>query len=76
MTGRKKLDLLDVAEPICLLLCKRTIETMRRGEVLDVLIRDPEAAENLVKVMARSRDEVLGLKRQGDHFHVEIMKGK
>jgi TusA-related sulfurtransferase len=76
MEGRKNLNLLDVAEPICLLLCKRAIETMRRGEVLDVFISDPEAAENLVKVVARSRDEVLALNRRGDHFHIEIMKGR
>lgn len=75
MAGRKRLNLLEVEEPICLLLCKRAIETLRRREVLDVYIRDPEAAENLVKVVARSNDAVLGLKRQGDYFHIEIVKG-
>jgi TusA-related sulfurtransferase len=69
------LNLLDVAEPICLLMCKRTMEGMRHGEVLEVFMRDPEAVENLVRVVERSRDEVLGLKRRGDHFHIEIMKG-
>jgi TusA-related sulfurtransferase len=75
MAGRKRLNLLDVAEPICLLMCKRTIESIRQGEVLEVFMRDPEAVENLVKVMACSRDEVPGLKRRGDHFHIEIRRG-
>jgi TusA-related sulfurtransferase len=74
MAGRKRLNLLDVAEPICLLICKRTIEQMRQGEVLEVFMRDPEAVEDLVKVVARSPDEVLGVRRQGEHFRIEIRR--
>jgi len=74
MEGRKRLNLLDVAEPICLLMCKRSIEGMRDGDVLEILMRDPVAVENLVKVVERSSDQVLGSKRQGDHFRIEIRR--
>ena len=76
MAGTKRLNLLDVAEPICLLMCKRTIEGMRRGDILEVFMRDPEAVENLVKVVARSPDEVLALERRGNHFRIEIRREK
>ncbi len=74
MAGRKKLNLLDVAEPISLLMCKQIIGGMCQGEVLEISMRDPGAVENLVKVVERSPDEVVGLRRHGDHFRIEIRK--
>lgn len=72
---KKSLDLIGVVSPVSLLECKRMLAEMAAGAELEVLLRDPDIVEDLVKIVERSHDRLLQCDRQGDHFRLILKKG-
>ncbi len=70
------LDLLGVISPVCLLKCKNALNELSSGEVLEVLVEDPEVVESLSVILKQSQDQVEGFLREGDHFRISIRKGE
>jgi TusA-related sulfurtransferase len=48
---------------------------MALGDVLEVLIKDPEVIEDLTKIVNRSQDQLLQTLREEDHYRIRIKKG-
>jgi TusA-related sulfurtransferase len=47
---------------------------MNTGDVLEILLQDPEVVDELVKIIERSKDEVIKSQQDGDHYRVWIKK--
>jgi TusA-related sulfurtransferase len=70
------LNLIGVISPVCLLECKSVLAEMAVGAELEVLLRDPEVVETLVKIIERSHDRLVQCDWQGDHFRIILKKGE
>jgi TusA-related sulfurtransferase len=67
-----ELDLCGVVSPVCILKCKSTLQGLPSGSVLDVLVGDPEVVKDLVKIIERSRDRVIGVLDEDNRHRVRI----
>jgi tRNA 2-thiouridine synthesizing protein A len=70
-------DLLDVrgkACPIPVLLTKRKLESMKEGEVLEVLGDYPQTRENIIKMVKRTQNMVLDVEKGKGSFKITIRK--
>jgi TusA-related sulfurtransferase len=76
MNLKKEMDLIGVVSPVCLLKCKSVLGEMNAGDMLDILLKDPEVVGELVKIIERSQDRVVQSQRDGDHYRVSIIKSE
>jgi tRNA 2-thiouridine synthesizing protein A len=70
-------DLLDVRGktcPIPVLLTKRKLETMKEGEVLQVIGDYPQTRENILKMVERTQNKVLDVEEAKGSFKITIRK--
>jgi len=70
-------ETLDVRGKICpipLLFTKRKLESMSEGEVLQVIGDYPQTRENILKLVERTRNEVLGVEEAKGAFKITIRK--
>ena len=72
MSPTIELDLRGVVLPVCLLKCKSALGEMDAEASLEVLVQDPAAVEDLVKIIRRSRGGVIKSRREGDHYRIHI----
>lgn len=74
MTAQSELNLIGVFVPVCLMKCKSTLNTLKAGETMDVLIADPEVVADLEKIIERSGDKVISRRMESDHYRLRILK--
>jgi tRNA 2-thiouridine synthesizing protein A len=72
----KELDLIGVISPVCILKCKSELARMDAGNVLEVLLQDPDVVHELIKIVQRSKDQVIKSEREGDHYRIWLKKGE
>ena len=72
MSSTQELDLRGVALPVCLLKCKEALSNMTSGQQLQVLLQDPEALNDLVRIVERSRDQLTEWRKEEDHYRIII----
>lgn len=72
MSSILKLDLRGIILPVALLNCNRTVSQLEPHECLDILIHDPEAADALARIMARSQDRLVRRVKVGGHYRIKI----
>ena len=70
-----KLNLVGVAWPVCLLKFKSTASRLGDGEVLEVLIRDPDVVANITMLVNRSEDTLINQQKDGEVYRLSIQKG-
>ena len=70
----KRLDLIGIVSPVCLLKSKSVLSKMNSGELLEIIIKDPDVVDELVKIIERSKDQVIKSEPDGNHFRVCIKK--
>jgi TusA-related sulfurtransferase len=75
MLSITELNLIGVASPVCLLKCKQVLAEMNAGDMIEILLQDPDVVEALVKIIRRSPDEVIKSEPEGDHYRVHLKKG-
>ncbi|MFQ5716017.1 MAG: sulfurtransferase TusA family protein, partial [Nitrospinales bacterium] len=71
----QKIDLLGVKCPFNYVKTKLKLETMERGQVLEVLLDDGEPSQNVPKSIRNDGHRVLALDKVDDHFKLVIEKG-
>ena len=62
--------------PIPVLDTKKKMDTLQKGDVLEVLATDPGAEPDLTAWAKRTGNEYLGLVKEGEVLRVYIKKGK
>jgi tRNA 2-thiouridine synthesizing protein A len=70
-------ETLDVRGKICpipLLLTKRKLESMSEGEVLQVIGDYPQTRENILRLVKRTRNDVLEVEEAKGAFEITIRK--
>nr|MDO8098942.1 sulfurtransferase TusA family protein [Candidatus Njordarchaeota archaeon] len=72
--ARETLDLRGKICPVPLLLTKRKLESMSEGEILEVVGDYPQTRENILKLIERTRNEVLGVEEAKGTFKITIRK--
>lgn len=75
MNMKHEINLIDTVSWLSLLKCKDILSKMTMGDVLEVLIKDPEVIEDLTKIVNRSQDHLLQTLMEEDHFRICIKKG-
>ena len=75
MSSITELNLIGVASPVCLLKCKSELAKIHTGEVLEILLQDPDVLKELIKIIARSTDKMIQSAKEGDHYRVRLRKG-
>ena len=75
MASYLEIDLTYTLSWLGLLECMSALSRMAPGEILEVLLKDPEAVGNLVRILKRSRNQVLQSKSEGTYYRVCIQKG-
>jgi TusA-related sulfurtransferase len=74
MNSKNEINLIGVISPVCLLKCKSTLAGMNSGDMLEILLQDPEVVDELIKIVERSNDRVVSKQRDSDHYRVTIRK--
>ena len=75
MTSKKTLDLRGVISPLNLLKCKSCLNSMEKGNVLEVLLTDIDVIQDLRMIVQRSQDEVVYTRKRVDAVCLGIKKG-
>ena len=75
MTLKSELDLVGVGWPVCLLECKRSLNDLKPGDILEISMQDPDAVDELVTIVERSQDHILEMQKDPDRFRIQIQKG-
>ena len=74
MAVNQELNLIGVISPFCLLEFKSALARIRPMQILEVLIQDPEVAEDLVRIVDRSEDLLIAREAVGDHFCLRVQR--
>lgn len=74
MKPDQRLDLRGVIDPCGFLLCKATLASMRQGDVLEIFIADPDTLKDLLIILERSGEVLLGSEKLGDRFRLLVRK--
>ena len=70
----KSLDLRNVLCPINFVKTKLALETMEKGQVLEVIIDDGEPIQNVPKSVKEEGHKIVEVKKEGEHFRLKIEK--
>jgi TusA-related sulfurtransferase len=76
MASTQILDLRGVISPLNLLKCKSRLTSMKKNEVLEVLLNDTDVVEDLMIIVKRSDDDVIYKRKEADCICLGIKKGK
>lgn len=70
-----KLDISGVVIPFSLVLCKSTLARLEAGKVLEVRLQDFDTLQDLIMILTRSGDQILGWEQHQDGFWLWVRKG-
>jgi TusA-related sulfurtransferase len=76
MAASLKLDLTQHISFMGLLLCKKELDRMNPGSILEVTLDNMILADDLTKIVDRSPDEIVDRLRDGELFTISILKGE
>jgi TusA-related sulfurtransferase len=68
------IDVRDLISPISLLTVEKTLTTMSRGQVAEVLCGDRETREDLLDILRNSNDRYMGMDETPDYVVLFIEK--
>ena len=72
----KTLDCIGLFCPEPLFQTRQNIDTMKGGEVLEVLADDPAAEEDISRFAKRTGHEIIKFEKKNDHIRFLIKKSK
>lgn len=73
-----KTYMLDVCGYVCphpQIYCKKSLEKIAEGDVLEVVLDNPSSVETIVQMCDQVGHEVLDRKTEGGKIHLKIQKG-
>lgn len=69
------LDLRGVFSPLNLFKCKGCLNSMEKGEILEVMLTDMDVVQDLIMIVKRSNDKIIYQKKNKDCICLGIKKG-
>ncbi len=70
-----KMDLRGIISPLNLLKFKTRLKSMKKGQIVEVILSDNDVADDLVMITGRSRDMVVYRKQRAGVICIGIKKG-
>jgi TusA-related sulfurtransferase len=74
MASSAQLNLIGVVLPFCLLAFKSALAQIEPSQVLEVLVEDPEVADDLVRIVDRSEDRLIGRQKCENHVCIRVQR--
>ena len=74
MASTAQLNLIGVVSPFCLLAFKGALVEIEPGQVLEVLVEDPEVADDLARLVDRSEDRLVGRLLGENHVCIRVQR--
>ncbi len=74
MPINRNIDIREIAWPICVLKCKKEVSQLKKGEQIDVLVKDIDVVNNLVTLMEQLLDHSIEKLKENNHYRLIIKK--
>jgi TusA-related sulfurtransferase len=74
MISNTELDLTGIVWPMCLLEFKRALIGLRSRGMMEVLVQDPEVAEQLILIVEHSENKLVNQQKEGETVRLFILK--
>lgn len=68
----RKIDIRNIDWPVCILNCKKEINQMKRGERLEVLVKDIDVVNNLIALVDQILDHSIEKHQENRHYSLII----
>ncbi len=68
------LDLRDIIAPVTLLKVTQELETLKPGEMLEILAKDPDTRQELFKVLKTFHYQVMGIEEESSFYRIRLMR--
>ncbi len=72
MARSVKLNLIGVVSPFCILEFKSALARIRPLQVLEVMVRDPDVAADLIRIVKHSPDRLVSRKKTRGHYLIRV----
>jgi len=70
------LDIRDIIAPVTFLKVTQTLETLKTGEILKILGKDPDTRTQLFQVLHTFHYRLLDIKEESSFYRIHLMKEK
>ena len=74
MAAVRKINLIGVGWPVCLLECQNALNALAAGEELEVKVQDPEVLHDLVMIAERSGRHRVAHHNEGNCYRINIRR--
>ncbi len=76
MEPKKKhvLDLRNIIAPVTFLKVTQELETLKSGEILEILAKDPETRKELFKVLKPFHYQLMGIEEKSSFYRIYLMR--
>ena len=68
------LDLRDIIAPLTLLKVTQLLETLKAGEILEILAKDPDTRKELFKVLKAFHYQLMGIEEERSYYRIRLMR--
>ena len=75
MAINTEVDLTEFEWPICLLEFNKILDKIRRGSVLEVVVRDPDIVQVMEMIVDNSPNRIAAIQKEINRFRISIRKG-
>ena len=70
----RNIDIRDIDWPICILNCKKEVNQMKKGEQIEILVKDIDVVYNLIALVEQLLDHSIEKHRENNHYRLVINK--
>jgi len=74
MASNRIIDIRDIAWPICVLNCKNEVNQMKKGDQIDVLVKDIDVVNNLVTLIEQISNYSIEKFKKNNDYRLTIRK--
>ena len=68
------LDLRDIIAPVTFLKVTQKLESLKTGEILEILAKDPDTRKELFKVLKAFQYQLMGIEEERSFYRIRLMR--
>jgi len=73
-TEKHILDLRNIIAPLTFLKVTQEFESLKSGDVLEILAKDPDTRKELFKVLKAFHYRLMGIEEEGSFYRIRLMR--
>ncbi|MBT4199531.1 MAG: sulfurtransferase TusA family protein [Desulfobacula sp.] len=74
MPINRNIDIRDIDWPLCILNCKKEVNQMKKGEQMQVIVKDIDVVSNLIALVEQTFGCSIVKHREDNHYRLVIRK--